>query len=219
MASEAVLFDLDGPLVASSELFAQFLGHLCNLYKRSSIIRIRDSYYDLTKLTDLRLVFPEPHQKVYEMLGVNRELANREHHQYMQRHIPSLTPGIESTLKKLNLKGCKIGIATSNSRGVTEKRLLSYGIRSQFEAVVCEEDVKNPKPHPEPIIKCLSILDAQGEQTPFIGDLPIDIKAGKAAGVITIGASWALGTYDSLARENPDYIAKSVSELERILNL
>lgn len=217
--SKAVLFDFDGPLVASSELFAQFLGYLCNLHKKSSVIRIRGSYYNLAKLADLKLVFPEPYRKVYEMLGVNRELANREHSHYMQRHMPSLTPGIELTVRKLILKGCKIGIATSNSREITERRLLSYGIMSQFGAVVCEEDVKNPKPHPEPIIKCLSILDAQREKTSFIGDLPMDIKAGKAAGVTTIGIDWGLGTYDSLARENPDYIAKSVSELEKILNL
>ena len=217
--SKAVLFDLDGPLVASTKLFADFLGYLCKQHGRSSVVRVRDSYYDLAELEDLKLVFPEPHQKVYEMLGVKSELANKEHNRYMQINIAPLTPGIELTVKKLVNKGRKIGIATSNSREVTEKRLLSYGIRSQFGAVVCEEDVENPKPHPEPIIKCLLKLGARREGSVHIDDLPIGIKAGKAAGVTTIGITWGLGTYDSLVRENPDYIAQTVPELERILGL
>ena len=223
MASKAVLFDLDGTILDSSNRFALFLGFLCQKYKKSSVIKVGTRYYDVSQFEDLKAIFPEPHRKIYEMLSFDlsreKHLLDFEHEDYMREHVPNLISGIDDTITKLIAKGYKIGIASSNSREIIEKRLSYHGILSKFGVIVCEEDVKNPKPHPEPIIKCLSILDAQREQTSFVGDLPMDIKAGKAAGVTTIGIDWGLGTYDSLARENPDYIAKSVPELERILNL
>jgi phosphoglycolate phosphatase-like HAD superfamily hydrolase len=52
-----------------------------------------------------------------------------------------------------------------------------------------------------------------------IGDTPLDIRAGKAAGTLTIGVLSGIGTRAQLEAEKPTAIIKDISEVLSLLNL
>ena len=85
-----------------------------------------------------------------------------------------------------------------------------------FEVVVTADEVQNPKPHPEPVEKALSKLDAAealGRRTVFIGDSPHDIASGRGAGVRTAAVLWGPFDSDELSRAQPDFILDSPKKI------
>jgi phosphoglycolate phosphatase-like HAD superfamily hydrolase len=52
-----------------------------------------------------------------------------------------------------------------------------------FDFVVSCLDVKNPKPHPEPLLKILDHFGVSSDEAIYIGDSPIDEQSARAAGV------------------------------------
>lgn len=220
--SKVVLFDFDGTLIDSAQTFANFLGYLCRRYDKNTVIRVGDKTYNVADLKELRAIFPEPHQKIYSMIGFDwsryKSLIAQEHERYVSEKIPPLFNGVEDLINRLSRK-YKLGIVTSNTRVITEKRLRAHNLESKFTAIICEEDVKNPKPSSEPLIKCLKKMGVSDEPVKYVGDLPIDIKTARAAGVEAIAVTWGLGTYTSLVNEKPDSIVRNVRMLEAILGL
>jgi pyrophosphatase PpaX len=59
-----------------------------------------------------------------------------------------------------------------------------------FDAVVTADDTELHKPHPDPVLHALELLDSEPPKAAFVGDSPFDVGAGKAAGVFTVGVSW-----------------------------
>ena len=88
-----------------------------------------------------------------------------------------------------------------------------------FNGIVGREDVTHRKPHPEPVLKCLEHLRLAPHQAVYIGDSPIDIQAGKAAGVVTVGVLTGTSTDAVMRQEQADYILPSIAELPRLLAL
>ena len=86
-----------------------------------------------------------------------------------------------------HLRGCGIGIGivTRNCRRASEISLSITGICA--DVVICREDSNNHKPHPEPILLALSTLHADPRNSIMVGDHIMDVQAGKAAGMKTIG--------------------------------
>jgi len=54
-------------------------------------------------------------------------------------------------------------------------------------------------------------------ETVFVGDSPHDIKAGNAAGVITIAALWGPFTRQTLDPYEPAYFIEKITELPPLL--
>jgi phosphoglycolate phosphatase-like HAD superfamily hydrolase len=88
-----------------------------------------------------------------------------------------------------------------------------------FDGIVGREDVEIRKPHPEPVLKCLGHLGLAPQETVYIGDSPIDIQAGKAAGSYTIGVLTGTSPQHILHLEGPDHILPSVAGLSSILSM
>lgn len=90
------------------------------------------------------------------------------------------------------------------------------GIDQYFEVIVTPLEVKNAKPHPESIIKALKNLKVPAGKTAVFGDSPFDIEAGKAAGCITIGASYGFHG-EKLLKSKPDFLVSDISEILPII--
>jgi phosphoglycolate phosphatase-like HAD superfamily hydrolase len=52
----------------------------------------------------------------------------------------------------------------------------------------------------------------------MIGDSVSDIRYARQAGVRSVAATWGWQNRDTLAREQPDFIVESVSELTALLS-
>ena len=63
-----------------------------------------------------------------------------------------------------------------------------------------------------------SKLGVRSPDAVYVGDSPIDIEAGRAAGVHTIGVLTGTSSRETLAAVSPDRILKSAAELEGLLS-
>ena len=72
-------------------------------------------------------------------------------------------PGAKETLLKLKEHGYKLGIVTNKIHSSTLFCLKLIGLEGIFDSLVCYDDVKNPKPHKEPIAKAMDEIADEGE--------------------------------------------------------
>jgi len=88
------------------------------------------------------------------------------------------------------------------------------GLLKFFDEVICGDDVINPKPEPEMLLKLLKKLNKKAEEALFIGDGERDLIASKRAGIDFILVNWGFSNY-SRDRE----VVNDVKSLrEKIIN-
>ena len=95
-------------------------------------------------------------------------------------------PGIPQVLKALTERGAKHYIVTHRSRATCELMLRQHGLLAYFTGMVTAEDPLPRKPDPA---RCLRILESYGlapGEAVMIGDRPLDVNAGRAAGLMTL---------------------------------
>lgn len=122
-------------------------------------------------------------------------------------------PGVEDLLRRLRDGGAGLAVVTSKRRRSALRDLDVVGLLPCFAAVVASEDVARVKPAPDPVLHALRALDAETAQGWMVGDSTLDIQAGRAAGVRTIGALWGAREREALAASAPDYVAASPAEV------
>lgn len=100
------------------------------------------------------------------------------------------TPEINHMLNEFKRRGYKLGIITGKGRRSLDISLRHLIPEDVFDVTIAGDEVREPKPHPEGVLKAIEILGTSPERTAFIGDSEFDFIAGKAAGVKTVGVSW-----------------------------
>lgn len=124
---------------------------------------------------------------------------------------------IEALLEWIHKKGLNLAIMTGKGRKSLDLSLQALEMANWFDMTVTGDEVENPKPDPEGIIKILKELDTSPKEALFIGDSDTDIRAGKSAGVESIGVQW-LPTYQSAAfATEPEHIFTSVEDFKEFL--
>jgi len=99
------------------------------------------------------------------------------------------TPNV---LDSLSRRGVRLGIVTSCRKPTTEALLRACGILHFFSrAIVTYGTCRQHKPHPEPILRALVMLQHGPTRAIYIGDCEKDEKASHGAGVHFGLASWA----------------------------
>ena len=205
----AVLFDLDGTLTNSLPLIRR-------TYKK--VFRDMGLSWDETNISHLVSLPLREIGKKFAGEHKEQEFFDRYQHFYRQEHDEyiHLFPGTEDMLNALQAH-YKLGIVTSKSRIGTEMTVEFLNLAKWFSPIITADDVKNHKPHPEPVIKALNALEAEPNQAVFIGDSPLDIQAGNSAGVSTIAVSWGMVEETVLIKHAPDYVASTREELLSII--
>jgi len=133
------------------------------------------------------------------------------------RHTMKLYDTADVVIRRLHTQGYRLGLVTSARMG--GKTLEDAGLDHLFDAVVGGLDVKERKPHPEPMQLALKKLGLRAGQAVMVGDLPADIQSAKAAKLaVTIGLTDGFGTRQMLEAANPDYIIDSLADLEELLD-
>jgi HAD superfamily hydrolase (TIGR01509 family) len=125
-------------------------------------------------------------------------------------------PGCVDLLHQLDARGQRLGIATSSSHALPY--LNRWGVRQLFHAIVGREDVRRRKPDPEVVLRCLEEMGLEPGDAAYVGDSPIDIQAGRAAGVHTVGVLTGTSTREVLAAVSPDHILGGAPELLELLD-
>ena len=110
-----------------------------------------------------------------------KEALKRIDLQYYVRFL-RMEPHLLDTLTRLKERGILRAINTN--RTTSMKFIMEdFKLRPYVDMVVTALDVKNPKPHPESVLKILKAFKLQKEEVVFVGDSEVDQQAAKASGV------------------------------------
>ena len=96
-----------------------------------------------------------------------------------------------------------------------ERTKAVYGLDT-LSIVTCD-DVAATKPDPEGVLRALEELGVAPDEAIVIGDLDVDIIAGKKAGVVTVGLAHGFGTPADLQAAGAVRVADNLSELMGII--
>ncbi|MBW8347847.1 HAD family hydrolase [Bacillus sp. IITD106] len=181
---KAIIFDFDGTLantlpicyVAFQKVFKEF------------------DKKDLTS-GEIRAMFGPSETGIIQenLLNRNKEQAIELYYKaYTEHHAELVQPNkeIDELLEYLRGKGVKLGIVTGKARRSLDISLKALQMENLFEVVITGDDVIEPKPHPEGVLKALSLLDVDGSEAMLVGDSDADIQAGVQANVFTVGVQW-----------------------------
>lgn len=137
-----------------------------------------------------------------------------------------LTPTIklfEDTLPTLSLLHgkYKLGIVTFAHYEYVHKLLSLHGLYKFFDGIVCQEDVKQPKPHPEGVYMLCNKLGVDTSETMIVGDSPSDLQMAQAAGGISVlmhpPEYKRFYDLDELKKGCPKYTIQSLNDLFTIV--
>lgn len=139
---------------------------------------------------------------------------------YTREHDTLVQPSsdIAELLTELKNRGLRIGIVTGKGRNSLEISLDRLGMKHLFDVTVSGDEMTRPKPDPEGVLTAMHALGASPEETVFIGDSEADMRAGKGAGVFTIGAHWLANVQTYRFDTVPDLLVTETRQLIDYLN-
>jgi HAD superfamily hydrolase (TIGR01549 family) len=211
---KVVIFDLDGTLLDTVDLYYKITEEIFKRVGLSSIskdklleiMRSGKSPWDQLIPSD----YEDKENLIEKMKKIDAELWPR-----MYKDIDFI-PGAIELIRWLHNIRIKIGIVTSSWGNMPFFK--DKGIDRFIDVIITRDDTEKLKPSPDPIIECLKRLRANNEDAVYIGDSPVDIRAGKGARVRTIGVLTGISDYKTLSMEGPDMIVDSVKDLKNIIN-
>jgi len=128
----------------------------------------------------------------------------------------TLFAGVSEFLKDAK-KRYKLAIVTSGSRVDTIDLLKQFDIFQYIDVIISADDVENTKPNPEGLQKVLDAFKISPKEAVYIGDLALDIKAGKNCGVQTIAVATGLLPKSDLEAEMPSKTISHVAEISTVI--
>ena len=117
-----------------------------------------------------------------------------------------LFPDVETTLAALHANGTPMALVTNKPTPFVAPLLESLGIARYFSVVIGGDDVKNKKPHPEPLLLVAKQLELAPQSLLFVGDSRNDILAAQAAGFVSVGLTYGYNYGEAITLSKPDMV-------------
>jgi phosphoglycolate phosphatase len=203
----AVLFDLDGTLVHTHIDFERMKREILELVAAAGLDVERFREHDILSI----LASASPLlENATEFLAeadaalVRIELAACEG--------ATEAKGAAETLHWLRDQGVRVGIVTRNSPQAVERVLTQISL--PHEVLLTRADTPRVKPDPLHLRLALERLEALPEYSVMVGDHRMDVQAGQAAGMRSVGVLTTerpAGYFDSLS---PDAVIRAIPELK-----
>lgn len=206
MKIDTLLLDLDGTLVDSNELILETL--------RQTILQ----YFPTATVTPavlLEMMGP-PLSETFGRLTNNRELIQTMIQTYrriytgIEFHYIHIYPAVTETLQYFHEKKFHIGLITTKFRESAMPSIEHFQLDRWLDKIIALDDVKHPKPDPEPVLLALEIFHSGAAV--MVGDTPADLWAGKNAGILTCGVGWSYKR-NAIEALRPDFWIEDFAEL------
>lgn len=226
--TQAILFDLDGTLIDTTELifccFAHAWQEVCGIrHSREKIlatfgIPLRVAMQKLLaipatdSLDSNHSSLETANHEVVEQLLATYRAFNLANHDALTRRFDNT----EQVVSTLRLRGYRIGVVTSKGRELALRGLQLCALDALIDQAIFMEDTLRHKPDPEPIHAALEKLQIKPSAAVYVGDSIHDIVAGRAAGVKTLAAAWGPMPRAELESQHPDLMLESIADLLHI---
>ena len=208
----AVLFDFDGTLADSFAAIAASTnavrGHFSLPPLEESFVR-RFVGYGLPHLMAELVPGADPADAVR---------LYREHHASVAVPLTRLMPGVSETLPELIRRGFTLAVCSNKAVHFTRQLVDALGYGSVMREVLGPEDVAGKaKPDPAMLVECLNRLGLAKHEAVYIGDMSIDVKTAKAAGVECWLVPGGAAGQESAEAAGPDRVLGHFTEMLDLL--
>jgi HAD superfamily hydrolase (TIGR01509 family) len=206
---EAVVFDLDGVLLDSEQLWDE---------TREQLAKERGGrWHDRAQRDMMGMSSREWSRYMHETIGlpespedINREVVERLAAAYREQ-LPVI-PGAREAVERLAARW-PLGLASSSNRELIDLALELLGVRRLFKATVSSEEVARGKPAPDVYLEAARRLGVDPAHTAAIEDSHNGILAAKAAGMRVIAIPNRHFPPDERALEQADLVLDSPAGL------
>lgn len=218
---KALLLDLDGTLVDSTEALRE-----AGRAGFSAVGMVEHSDERIAFEVARRLEQDLPIDDLFVKFDLGAEVEERFLPAYLNAYYSAvisksrLFPDAKVTLELLSQHFL---LALITLRYVVKEQVVDelkhLGIRRHFRVVVTALDVKKPKPFPDALLAAAEKLRVPIKECAIVGDSVVDVRAGRAAGAVTVAVLTGLFSRVQLEKEKPDLIVKDVGSLPNYLAL
>lgn len=208
MNYKTILFDFDGTLADTLPVCIYSIGEAFSKYDGKSL-----------SASEVVAMFGPTEADIIRLNLGNRDSAEDAvrlfYDCYVREHDRMVKPNAEinSLLERLKARGHRMGIVTGKGRTALDISLEKLGMSGYFDVTVSGDEMTRPKPDPEGVLTAMNALGGTKEETVFIGDSEADMRAGKGAGVFTIGAHWLEHVQTHRFDTTPDLYVTRIAEL------
>ena len=207
-----ILFDLDGTLIDSTEAILESFHNSFDVFN-----------YPHPTDEAIKALVGHPLDVMYAGLGVSKERVwdfvevYKEHYRKISTQKTVL---LENAKEAVTLAStfAKLGIVTTKTGKYSHVLMEYFGLMDKFEVLIGREDVINPKPNAEPILKALEKFDTNSKDVWMIGDTSMDLISANNAGVKSIGVLSGYDTKESLKEYTNVVLCDSLEAIKYILS-
>ncbi|MEM3726558.1 MAG: HAD family hydrolase [Candidatus Bathyarchaeia archaeon] len=210
---KGLLLDLDGTIVDSREAYLEAA--------KKAFTAIGEKNFDVKAVMEIP-------KRLEQNLPINDIVKTVDAQKFLDIYLKAyygvtadktrLMPNVQDSIKRLAEK-TKLALITM--RYVPKEKIIEelerFGLAKYFQHVTTALDTHSPKPSPEALIKCAEKLRVQTCDCAVVGDSVADVRAGKNAGAKTVAVLSGLFSRRELAKEKPDLILESLSQLPDFL--
>lgn len=210
---DLIIFDLDGTLVDSRQDIANAVNYTLKELGLQEKGESDISSYIGKGVEDLiRRSLGDKQDRLFgKALSVFKD--------YYKKHSLDSTrlyPGTKDILE--HFKNKRKAIVTNRKYEFAIDTIKALGIYNYFEDISGGDELGCLKPSSCLLDRVIHKLSMNKEKTIIVGDMDIDILAGKKAGIITCAITHGIGRKEDIVRAEPDYIIDNLLNLKEIIN-
>jgi phosphoglycolate phosphatase-like HAD superfamily hydrolase len=171
-----VIFDCDGVMFDSKKANEAYYNHILSQFGKPPMSSLQCDYVHMNTAERSVTYLFKNDPSLKDAIAYWREMSYlpfiplMEMEPYLKRFLEYLRPAYKT--------------AISTNRSDTMNPVLKHhGLEGYFDLVVSCLDVKDPKPHPESLIKILDYFGLSPQEAIYVGDSEIDEGAAMAAGI------------------------------------
>jgi len=209
LSVDAVVFDLDGVLVQTEELwdevrerFARERGGRYDAEAQRAMMGM--SSIEWSRFMNEELGVPEPPERI------SAEVVRRMEARYRER-LP-LIDGAQEAVERLAARW-PLGLASSSNRPLIDAVLELSGLAQFFRATVSSEEVAGGKPAPDVYLEAAARLGVAPVRCAAVEDSHSGIRSARTAGMRVIAIPNAAFPPDEEALAEADVVLASLAEL------
>ncbi len=205
-----LIFDLDGTLVDTLDDIAASVNHTLAHLGRGPISR------DAVR----RFVGDGIEALMARSLGEATDCLPEAVTLYKEHHRKNLVvrsaayPSVKETLE--HFREIPMAVISNKTTEFVVPLIERLNIAHYFKMVIGADSGLPLKPAPDSVRHIMAEFGAPQERTAIVGDGTTDVRAGKAAGIITCSVASGFRSEEELRQAGPDYVIHSLSELKTL---
>ena len=208
---KAIIFDYNGVLVDDLKV-----------HEEAYLFAAREFGFPLSKETVSRYIsYAIQRKREFYFGGISdeqwEELLQVKNRRYFEIAAKNnlVFPDVEAVLSSLSRKYLLALLSNTtreNYNGIFPAILSGY-----FRKTLFADEVKQPKPSPEPLLEIVRRLGVTKEECCYVGDSLLDIQMSRSAGICVYGVATGHNTLVELSSAGAEVVVSSLSELKNML--